>query len=240
MAEPLISASVHFTRGEEKMNFIQNLFGGKDSKTFSTSKNSLSGEDMVISGTQAASVVKKLLLQARQEKWNPTYSIKLICTNCEAPVTLKKTSVTEFSFLSAKGSYRPEGLEDSLKCEKCEGTSFRLLVHPKTLSECLKEALSELTLTDQNPEVGFREDRTGNLIQDRTLRKVSGFESLWSRIQSVVDQEDQINTRFTFDMVNGRYLEKTIHGLLLYNCENEKTIIILKDQNGCYWYSIEP
>ena len=93
---------------------------------------------------------------------------------------------------------------------------------------------------DQNPEVGFREDITGNLIVDRTLRKVSGFDTLWIRILSVVDQEDQINTRFTFDMVNGRYLDRTIPGLLLYNYQLQKTIIILKDQTGNFWYSIEP
>ncbi len=222
------------------MNFIRNLFGGKESIPPTTSKKSPPGEDLIITGTKAASVVNKLILQARKEKWSPTYSIKLICTNCEAPVTLKKTSATEFAFLSAKGSYRPGGLEDSIECSKCEGANFRVSIQPKTLEECLKEALSELTPTDQNPEVGFREDITGNLIRDRTLRKVSGFKSLWIRILSVVDQEDQINTEFTFDMVNGKYLDRTIPGLLLYNYQYQKTITILKDQSGNYWYSIEP
>ncbi len=222
------------------MNFIRNLFGGKESTPPATSKQNPPGEDQIITGTQAASVVNKLILRARKEKWSPTYSIVLFCTNCEAPVTLKKDSATEFVFVSAKGSFMPGGLEDSIKCSICEGTNFKVSVQPKTLEAMLKEALLELKPIDQNPEVGFREDITGNLIIDRTLRKVSGFDALWIRILSVVDQEDQINTKFSFDMVNGRYLDRTILGLLLYNYQFQKTIIILKDQTGNFWYSIEP
>jgi hypothetical protein len=203
------------------------------------SKNGSTAGELFINGNQAAQVVKKLIAQARQEKWSPVLSIKLVCTNCEAAVTLRKDSETEFAFVSADGSYKPGNFEDPLICCKCQGTNFRVIVLQKTLKDGFKEALPELAATDQDPGAGFREDGTGNLIRDRTLRRADGFEALWNSIQYYVDLEDDINTRYTFDMVNGRYLDSTIHGLLHYNYRDQRAITILKEQNGNYWYSVE-
>lgn len=195
-------------------------------------------EPRLISGDEAARETSKLVATSEKEGWSPTYSIVLNCAECSSQTSIG-VGESGYHFVSPDGSFHPGGFVESLKCSRCEGTRFLLALKPTTFHEALEKALSELEATEQSPGVGFREDGTGHLIVDRTLMEASSFDVLWERIRDTVDQRGNINTRFDFDMLHGRYLDTHIPAVLHYSYKTNTTVTVLRDGNGSYWYSVE-
>jgi hypothetical protein len=197
-----------------------------------------------IQGKDAGRLVTEIIQLAEREGWNPIASVKLGCVSCGAPVSLRSGGrfSSRFAFIHSDGRYgEMQELDKPVSCKKCNGDSFRVIVKPTTFKDWIRETLTRIKPSDQNPGVGFREDRTGTLIRDPRLRHTSTFEELWSIIGRYIDPLGDFNPDYQFDMIGTRYLDRKVCGLAHSNKNKRPEMLttIIKDEDGHFWYSVE-
>lgn len=133
-------------------------------------------------------------------------------------------------------------LHEPLICDTCGKSIFLVLVNSKSFRDALKEALSNLAASEQYSGGLFFEKISGNNYFDPSLKMASSFDILWEQIRSIVNQQPDstINTNYKFNMVYaGRNLEQPIHAICHFNKTTRITVIIHKDVDSNYWFSVE-
>jgi hypothetical protein len=193
-------------------------------------------------GKDAGVLIQKVIEIALGEGWNPIPSIKLHCKSCNAPVSLNQglLSTTPFVFIHSDGRYgQCQPLEKPLVCKNCTTDLFRVTIQPIQFRDWLRDALVHVKPSDQDPSIGFRDDETGELIFDTLLMRVSSFDELWQAISRHVDPFGDFNPDYSFNMIRTHYLDRDVPGLAHFNKKTNVLTIIIKDEKGNYWYSVE-
>jgi len=198
-----------------------------------------SGSPTLVTGAEAGQHMAQLVRQACGEGWNPIPSVTFQCVRCESSISLTQglLSCDPFVFIHPNGQCQP--LEDPLQCSKCGAGEFHVTVRPTTFREWLRGILVQASPSDQDPAVGFREDQTGQMVRDSTLRKALTFDDLWQAIAMAVDPQGDINPRYTFNIIGVRYLDRGVPGIAHHNRARNILTTIIKDRDGNYWYSVE-
>jgi len=148
--------------------------------------------------------------------------------------------VSPFVFIHSAGQYgQTQPFEEAIHCEKCGGDLFHINVRPTQFKDWLRETLTRVKPSDQDPAVGFRDGETGRTVRDPRLVRAGTFDEMWRTISPYVDTFGDLNPDYEFDMIRSRHIARRVPGLAHANRNTARLVTVIKDQEGGFWFDVE-
>lgn len=240
------------------MNILKRILGGKSSereakaatgatgeisRTISESETAESVDTPEISGSEVEKRIFSLLNQAEIEGWHPIASLAVVCNRCNQSISLdcEQPAVSEGVGFRVGDAFR--SLHDPLTCEACGATNFRIVNRRVSFEDWLRSCLDSTPACGDDPEKGFRNSATGELVRDHHFKRAEDFAELWSQISPHLDESGTLKDNFTFNYmeiegVGARRINRTT-GVSHQNNMTQEFIVVIRDFNNTFWYRIE-